>query len=84
MGDDVIKVVKAMQTMRATSTRMKMFYNPYKAMRHWKDNLVHAQLNQSAAVTRRYTSSDPNLQQLPKHPKHGVPPKFREVFIPHA
>jgi DNA polymerase I-like protein with 3'-5' exonuclease and polymerase domains len=62
---------------------MKMFYNPYKVMRHWKDNLVHAQMNQSAAVTRRYTSSDPNLQQLPKHPKHGVPPKFREVFIPH-
>jgi 5'-3' exonuclease/DNA polymerase I-like protein with 3'-5' exonuclease and polymerase domains len=83
MGEDVIKVVKAMQTMRATSTRMKMFYNPYKVIRHWKDNLVHAQMNQSAAVTRRYTSSDPNLQQLPKHPKHGVPPKFREVFIPH-
>jgi 5'-3' exonuclease/DNA polymerase I-like protein with 3'-5' exonuclease and polymerase domains len=84
LGDLVLRIVKAIQTMKATSTRQKMFYNPYRVARHWKDQLLHAFVNQCATVTRRYSSSDQNLQQLPKHPKHGVPPKFREVFIPHA
>jgi 5'-3' exonuclease len=83
-GPEVISVVKAIQTLKTAATKKKMFYNPYRHVRHWKDQLVHADILQCATVTRRYASAGPNLQQLPKHPKHGVPPKFREIFIPHA
>jgi len=83
MGPEVIRLVKAIQTMKTTATREKMFYKPYRHIQHWVDGLVHAEVNQSQTNTRRYSSSNPNLQQLPKHPKQGVPSRFREVFIPH-
>lgn len=84
-GDEAsVAVVKAIQTLKIVSTRRKLYYKPYRYMQHWSDNLVHSSLNQCAAATRRYTSSGPNLQQLPKHPKAtGEPARFREVFVPH-
>ena len=82
-GPEVIAVLKALQTMKTTETRRKLYYGPYEFVRHWKDNLVHSNLNQCAARTRRYSSSGPNLTQLPKHPKNGEPAHFREVFVPH-
>jgi DNA polymerase I-like protein with 3'-5' exonuclease and polymerase domains/5'-3' exonuclease len=76
--------LKALQAMKVAHTKQKMFYTPYKTVCHWTDGLVHAYMNQCAAVTRRYSSSSPNLQQLPKHAKAtGVPPKFRRVIVPH-
>jgi DNA polymerase I-like protein with 3'-5' exonuclease and polymerase domains len=56
-----------------------MFYRPYRNMCHWKDGRIHAQINQCATVTRRWSSSSPNLQQLPK--TKGV--VFRECYVPH-
>jgi DNA polymerase I-like protein with 3'-5' exonuclease and polymerase domains/5'-3' exonuclease len=82
-GEEVLTVVKAIQDMRVFATRRKLYYVPYRFVQHWRDNLVHAQVNQSVTVTRRYSSSDPNLQQLPKNAKHGHKARFREVYIPH-
>lgn len=42
--------------------------------------MVHASFSQCATVTRRYSCSSPNLQQLPKR---GEGVKFRECFVPH-
>lgn len=76
--------LKALQAMKVANTKRKMFYEPYKTVCHWTDGLVHAYFNQCAAVTRRYSSSGPNLQQMPKHAKStGEPPKFRRVIVPH-
>lgn len=76
--------LKALQAMKIANTKRKMFYTPYRTVCHWTDGLVHAYVNQCAAVTRRYSSSGPNLTQLPKHAKStGEPPKFRRVFVPH-
>jgi DNA polymerase I-like protein with 3'-5' exonuclease and polymerase domains/5'-3' exonuclease len=76
--------LKALQAMKIANTRRKMFYEPYRTVQHWKDNKVHALVTQNGTNTRRYTSSGPNLQQLPKHPKAtGEPAKFRQVFVPH-
>jgi DNA polymerase I-like protein with 3'-5' exonuclease and polymerase domains/5'-3' exonuclease len=83
-GTSCYDALKAVQAMMVAHTRQKMFYTPYKAFQHWKDNLVHANVTQNGAGTRRYTSSGPNLQQLPKHPKAtGEPARFREVYVPH-
>jgi DNA polymerase I-like protein with 3'-5' exonuclease and polymerase domains/5'-3' exonuclease len=75
-----VPVLEAFKKMKMVSTRRSLFYKPYQHVRHWKDNLVHAHTNQCAAVTRRYSSSGPNLTQLPKK---GEGVKFREVFVPH-
>lgn len=81
---DIIPVIKALQAMKIAATREKMFYKPYENIRHWKTGLIHPNVNQSAANTRRDTTSKPNTGQLPKHPKaDGEPPKFRETYVPH-
>lgn len=73
-------ILNAFKTMKTITTRRGLYYKPYAGIRHWKDGRIHAQLNQCAAVTRRYSSSKPNLQQLPKK---GEGVKFRECFVPH-
>ena len=77
-GSD-IETLHAIQTMKSCDTKAKMFYRPYRDICHWKDGRIHAQINQCATVTRRWSSSSPNLQQLPK--TKGV--VFRECYIPH-
>jgi hypothetical protein len=77
-------VLRGLQLMCTAHTKQKLYYTPYRNFPHWKDGLVHSTLNQCGPVTRRYSSSGPNIQQLPKHQKAaGEPPKFRQVFIPH-
>lgn len=75
-----IHVLKHIQAMKKCETRRKLYYGPYANLRHWKDNKIHAQVNQNGTITRRYSSSDPNLQQLPKK---GEGVKFRRCFLPH-
>lgn len=76
-----VPVLEAIQSLKTVETRRKLFYKPYRHVRHWKDGRVHSSLNQCAAVTRRYSSSGPNLQQLPKK---GEGVKFRGIFVPHC
>lgn len=76
---ETAKVVNALMTMKSTDTKAKLFYRPYANIKHWKTGRVHAQVNQCATVTRRWSASSPNLQQLPK--TKGV--AFRECYIPH-
>ncbi len=75
-----VEVLKAIQTMKTVQTRRKLFYGPYKHLPHWRTGLVHASFNQCATVTRRYSCSGPNLQQLPKNTDGG---RFRRVILPH-
>lgn len=82
-GEEMLDVLKAIQTMRVMATRSKLYYVPYRHMRHWKTNLVHSQVNQFSTVTRRDSDSGPNKQQLGKNTKHGHKPRIREVFVPH-
>ena len=73
-------ILNALQAMATVSTRRGLYCGPYRYVRHWKDGLVHANANQCAAVTRRYSFSGPNWQQLPKK---GEGIKFREIVGPH-
>lgn len=77
-------VLKALQVMKIANTRRKLYYSPYRHVQHWKDQLVHSYIRQCGAGTRRDTSADPNLQQLPKHPKAtGEAARFRQVYLAH-
>lgn len=83
-GSEAAEILKALRAMVMVETRRKLYYVPYRNVHHWKTGRVHAQLIQNEAKTRRYSSRDPNLQQLPKHPKAtGEPARFREVLVPH-
>lgn len=70
----------AYQKIKKIQTRRQLFYKTYKAITHWRDGNVHSSINQCEAVTRRSSSSGPNLQQLPKL---GDGKEFREVLLPH-
>ena len=43
------------------NTREGLYYKTYPHLCHWKDNRIHAGLNQCATVTRRFSSSQPKL-----------------------
>lgn len=75
-----VGMLKAVKTMKTVDTRRKMFYRPYRFVQHWKDGRIHAGIRQVGTVTRRMSSSGPNLQQLPKK---GDGVRFREAFVPH-
>lgn len=79
LADDSRAALKAIGTMKKVLTRRQLFYRNYWNLVHWKDGKIHAQTNQCAAVTRRYSQANPNLGQLPK--KGEV--RFREGFKPH-
>lgn len=78
-------VLHALHTIKRVQTLNGLYYKPYPYFVHWKTGKVHSSHNQCATNTRRASTSAPNLQQLPKHPKHETdePPRLREVFIPH-
>ena len=79
-----LAVLKAIQLYRMIRTRRSLYYSKYPYMMHWRDGKVHSSHNQCATNTRRASSSGPNLQQLPKHPKiEGQESKFRSVIVPH-
>jgi len=81
LDDEKKAVLKAFQTIKTVNTRRSLFYSTYKVFPHWRDGLIHPALNQSEAVTRRYSSSAPNAQQMPKR---GEGVEFRQVVLPHC
>lgn len=80
LGDAEKAVLKAFKTIKTVQTRRSLFYRTYKALPHWRDGRIHPSLNQCEANTRRYSSSGPNVQQLPKRDEGK---EFREVIKAH-
>lgn len=77
-------VLNALKLMKMVETRRGLYYKTYPYFVHWKTGRIHSSHNQCATNTRRASSSAPNMQQMPKHPKiEGQPARFREVLIPH-
>jgi DNA polymerase I-like protein with 3'-5' exonuclease and polymerase domains/5'-3' exonuclease len=82
--DETKPVLQALQLMKMVETRRGLYYKPYPYFVHWKTGRIHSSHNQCATNTRRASSSAPNTQQMPKHPKiEGQAARFREVFVPH-
>jgi len=80
LDTEVRTFLESLMALKKIQTRCNLFYNKYRTIQHWKTGRVHASMNQCATVTRRYSSSGPNLQQLPKK---GEGAKFRQIFVPH-
>lgn len=81
---EVKEAIQALQLMKMVSVRRGLYYKAYPYFIHWKTGRIHSSHNQCATNTRRASSSKPNMQQMPKHPKvEGQPARFREVLVPH-
>lgn len=72
--------LEAFVEIKEIGTRFSLFYNNYEKLSHWKTGKIHSSVRLTSTVTRRATSSKPNLQQISKR---GEGRKIREVFVPH-
>ncbi len=82
--DNLKEVLEAIKLLQMVRTRRSFYYSKYPYFVHWKTGRIHSSHNQCATNTRRASSSKPNFQQLPKHPKiEGYESRFREVIVPH-
>jgi DNA polymerase I-like protein with 3'-5' exonuclease and polymerase domains/5'-3' exonuclease len=75
---ELVPVINAIHTLRSVETLRKMYYRPYRHLRHPKTGRIHGNYGQCMTVTRRFAPSKPNLAQLPKD--KGA---FRRCFRPH-
>lgn len=80
VNEEAREALLALGTMKRVMTMRSLYYANYWKGLHWKDGKMHASHNQCAAVSRRYSMSDQNLNQLPKH---GTGVRFRGHFLPH-
>lgn len=78
LPEQIKAVLKDFLTIKKIQTRISLFYNTYAVMPHWKDSRIHSSMNQCQAATRRYSSTEPNLQQLPSR---GDGVKFRTLLV---
>lgn len=77
-GSQERRILETLLEVKTLQTRFNLFYKTYPALPHWKDGKIHASLNQCGTNTRRFSSSNPNLQQFPKGKGD-----FRKVIVPH-
>lgn len=75
---EAVEILNSLIDMRSVATRRKMFYKPYRYLRHWQTGNIHGSFGQNMTVTGRFAPSKPNLAQLPKDKGD-----FRACFIPH-
>lgn len=75
---EIRKLLGSIVKMRSVATRRKMFYGPYRYLKHWKTGRIHGSYGQCMTATRRFAPSKPNLAQLPKDKGD-----FRACFLPH-
>lgn len=79
-----LKVLKALQLITTVNTRNGLFYATYPNFVNWHSGKVHSSHRQCHANTRRASSAEPNMQQMPVHAKiKGFESKFRRVVRPH-
>jgi len=73
-----VVVLDALHAMRSVATNRKMFYKPYRTLRHWKTGMIHGSEGQCMTVTRRFAPKKPNKAQWPK-----TKGDFRACIVPH-
>lgn len=76
---DLHPAVRTILEYRKYETRNKLYYKPYPLLVNPATGHIHSQLRQTVAVTGRFSSSGPNLQQLAKR---GDGAEVREMFVP--
>lgn len=81
-GEEILKalnhpICNAILDYRSVSKLMSTYIDALPAQIQPKTGKIHANFNQYGAKTGRFSSSDPNLQNIPSHNK-----EIRKMFIP--
>jgi DNA polymerase I-like protein with 3'-5' exonuclease and polymerase domains/5'-3' exonuclease len=81
---EVLPVLEALRLIKMVNTRQGLYYATYPYLIHYSTGRIHPSHNACSTTTRRGSSSNPNIQQLPKNQRvEGQPVRFREVIVPH-
>lgn len=84
VNEDQREVLESLRLIKMVQTRQGLYYSTYPYLVHFATGKIHSSHNQASTTTRRASTSNPNVQQLPKAQKiEGQAARFREVFIPH-
>lgn len=80
-GDDILDrldnvVTKALQSYREVAILIKTFIDKLPTCVNPKDGRIHCKFNQYGADTGRFSSQDPNLQNIPSH-NHDIRKMFK-------
>jgi hypothetical protein len=57
------EVLKALLELKSCNTRNALYWSAYPLMIHWKTGKIHPEIRQSSTNTRRWSASQPNIQQ---------------------
>lgn len=68
--------ITSLREVKEAMTRFELFWTPYPLWKHPIDGAVHPGIKDPGTVTRRPTSTKPNILQVSKGPTRGM-------FIPH-
>lgn len=63
------EVMQALLDMKSCNTRKALYWSAYPKFIHWKTGRMHPEVNQSNTNTRRWTGSNPNIQQMESDPE---------------
>ena len=58
------EVLKSLLESKSCNTRNGLYWTAYPKNIHWKSGMMHPEIRQSSTNTRRWTGSNPNLQQM--------------------
>lgn len=75
---DKAEALKTLVELKSVATRRGLYWDAYPKFIHHRTGKIHPELRQSSTNTRRYTGSNPNLQQMDANPQ-GV----RSTILPH-
>lgn len=64
VGEREVAVLKALLEMKSCNTRNALYWSAYPGMINWKTGKIHPEIRQSSTNTRRWTSGQPNIQQM--------------------
>jgi DNA polymerase-1 len=85
--DDVLQrhashpLVQALLAYRDANKRLGTYWSSFLYYSQW-DGRIHCSLNTAGTATGRFSSSEPNLQNLTDDEKSGNPFPIREAFVP--
>ncbi len=80
-GDWKREAMDCIKDIKESKTRCSLYHDPYPLWKSMRDGRIHPQIRDCGTVTRRPTSTSPNILQVSKHQQKGV---MRSIFLPYA
>lgn len=80
-----VKILKDLLTYRGTTKLINTYIEALPQQVNKKDNAIHAKFNSHGARTGRYSSNNPNLQNIPSHYNEETgkdDSRIRQIFVP--